>query len=167
MVYKSKKEDNHNHFKLNMCYLGTTNIFLPMIILQIEFGYYFVANGKPTLGLISSIIGGTINVILDIILTKYLHFGITSISIASGIGYTVGVMIGLIYFKLNKKNNLYLVEPKLDNKVLIKTLTNGCSGMVTNISSSITTILFNTIMLKYLGVNAVSAIGTIIFSVYI
>lgn len=148
---------------LCIAYLKPLIFFLPMIILQIEFGYYFVANGKPKLGLISSIIGGTINVILDIVFTKYLHLGITSISIASGIGYTLGAMIGIIYFILNKKNSLYLVKPKLDSKVLIKTLTNGSSEMVTNISSSITTILFNTIMMKHLGVDGVSAIGMMVY----
>lgn len=144
-------------------YLKPLIFFIPMIILQIEFGYYFVANGKPNLGLISSIIGGSINVVLDILFTKYMHLGISSIAIASGIGYTIGTAIGLSYFILNRKNNLYLEKPKWDNKVLLNVLINGSSELVTNISSSLTTILFNIIMMKYLGVNGVSAIGMMIY----
>lgn len=146
---------------LNLClnYLTPLIFFFPMIILQMEFGYYFVANGKPNLSLISSLAGGLTNVILDVVLTKYCHYGIVSISIASGIGYTIGAMIGLIYFLNSKKDPLYLVKPKYDGKVLLNTLTNGSSEMVTNISSSITMILFNNIMMQHLGVNGVSAIG--------
>lgn len=144
-------------------YLTPMILFIPMIILQVQFGNYFVANGKPKLGLLSSIIGGSINIILDVVFTKYLHLGINSVAIASGMGYTIGAMIGLIYFAINKKNSLYLVKPKMDKKVLVKTLINGSSEMVTNISSSITTVLFNTIMMKYLGVNGVSAIGMMMY----
>lgn len=52
---------------------------------------------------------------------------------------------------------------ELDCKILLKTLTNGSSELVTNTSSSITTILFNTIMMRYLGVNGVSAIGMMLY----
>lgn len=52
---------------------------------------------------------------------------------------------------------------ELDCKILLKTLTNGSSELVTNTSSSITTILFNTIIMRYLGVNGVSAIGMMLY----
>lgn len=154
---------NNNVSSLCLKYLKPLIFFSPMIMLQIEFGYYFVANGKPNLGLISSTIGGVSNIILDIVFTKYFHLGISSIAVASGIGYTIGAVIGILYFILNRKNNLYLVKPKLDCKILLKTLTNGSSELVTNISLSITTILFNTIMMRYLGVNGVSAIGMMLY----
>lgn len=48
-------------------------------------------------------------------------------------------------------------------RVLSHTVVNGSSEMVTNISSGITTILFNTIMMKYLGVNGVSAIRMMMY----
>lgn len=154
---------NRDISKLCVEYMKPIILFLPMIILQIEFSYYFVANGKPNLSLISSIIGGMTNVILDILFTKFLHLGVSSIAMASGIGYTIGAMMGLIYFLIKKTNILYLVKPKFDKKVLIKSLTNGSSEMVTNISSSITTVLFNSIMMKHLGVNGVSAIGIMVY----
>lgn len=136
---------------------------LPFIILQLQFQYYYVAEGKPSLGMITTIIGGVVNIVLDCLLTAVFQMGVTGVAIASGLGYTLSALIGLVYFWNNKKGTLYFVKPVVDCKMLFRTMANGSSEMVSNLSASVTTILFNVVMMHYIGKDGVAAMGVVLY----
>lgn len=136
---------------------------LPFIILQLQFQYYYVAEGKPSLGMITTIIGGVVNIVLDCLLTAVFQMGVTGVAIASGLGYTLSALIGLVYFWNNKKGTLYFVKPVVDYKMLFRTMANGSSEMVSNLSASVTTILFNVVMMHYIGKDGVAAMGVVLY----
>lgn len=148
----------------NYCYDYAFHIslFIPFSMLQILFQFFFSTNGKPGLGLLSTVIGGISNIIFDYIFIVLLNMGIKGAAIATGIGFTIPSIIGLIYFFRKGKSALYFVKPVFRWNIIVRSCINGSSEMVSNLSVAITTFLFNLIMMKYLGEDGVAAI-TIVF----
>lgn len=132
-------------------------------ILQIEFQSIYVANGQPHIGLIMTIIGGVANIILDYYFIAVLNMGISGAAIATAIGYAIPAFFGLCYFTFNRKHSLYFVRPVFYGKILIQTMSNGSSEMVSNLSTSVTTFLLNFIMMKIVGENGVAAIAILLY----
>lgn len=137
--------------------------FIPASLLQLLFQSLFVANGKPHIGLLVTLLGGITNVVLDYVFIAIFNMGISGAAIATGIGYMIPAIYGLFYFTFHKKANLYFVKPKTDWTVLKQAIFNGSSEMVSNLSGSITTFLFNVIMMHYLGPDGVAAIAIILY----
>ena len=75
-------------------------------------------------------------------------------------------MIGSIYF-MNQKNYLHFTKPKLKWDVLIQSMSNGLSEMVTNLSTAVTTLLFNLMMIKYLGEDGVASITIVLYAQFL
>lgn len=141
-------------------------LFIPFMIIQLLFQYFFVTAGKPSIGLILTVIGGISNIVLDYVLIVPLDMGIRGAAIATGIGYLLPAICGIIYF-LQQKGTLYFTKPKWDLKVIINSCTNGSSEMVTNLSTGVTTFLFNTTMIKYLGENGVAAMTIVLYGQFL
>lgn len=139
-------------------------IFLPATMFSVVFQTFFITIGKANLGLTFTIIGGVSNVILDYVFIKVLNFGISGAAIATGIGYSMPGLLGLAYFLFNRKNSLYIVKTKIFNlKLLSETCINGSSEMVSSLSASIVTLLFNNILMKSIGVDGVAAVTVILY----
>lgn len=148
-------------------YIRIMFIFSIMLILQILSHMLFVADGKPGLGLIVSIVGGLINIVLDYIFIARIGMGIEGAAIATGIGYCIPAIAYLLYFSLKRNSGLYFTKPSFNLRVLARTCFNGSSEMVTNLASTITTFLFNVIILKYLGETGVAAVGIILYAQFL
>lgn len=136
----------------------------PLALLGIALQSFFIATGKPGLGMSISLIGGVVNVFLDWILIAQLDMGTAGAAIASGIGYSIPGIAGVLYFAFARKGTLYFVKPKWNGKVLLKTITNGSSEMVALVASGITTIAMNNIMMRLRGEDGVAAISILLFT---
>lgn len=147
-------------------YLFTMLLFTPVIILKMLFDYFLVTAGNPNLGLLSAIIGGITNIILDYVLIVPLNMGLVGAALATCIGYSLPSIIGIIYF-FNKKNTLHFVKPKFNFKTILYSCSNGSSEMVTQISSAVTTFLYNIIMIKLLGENGVASITIVLYAQFL
>lgn len=147
-------------------YIFIITMFTPISILKSLFDYFMVTANNPRLGLINTIIGGVTNIILDYVFIVIFKMGIAGAAFATGIGMLIPSIIGLIYF-LNKKNYLHFEKPTLDFKVLLQSAYNGSSEMVTNLSTGVTTLLFNLMMIKYLGVDGVAAMTIVLYAQFL
>lgn len=137
--------------------------FFAPSILQCLFQTLYVANGKPAVGLVVTILGGLTNVILDYVFIAECHWGIAGAAIATGLGYAVPTVFGFVYFGFYRKDSLYFVRPGVHWQTLLQTVANGSSEMVTNFSTSVTTLLFNLIMMRLLGSDGVAAISILLY----
>lgn len=137
--------------------------FFVFNILQLEFQSLYVADGKPHIGLITTTAGGITNMVLDYIFISKFNMGISGAAIATGIGSLIPSLYGISYFYFNKKGNIHFVKPKFDFSVLYHAAANGSSEMVNYLSASITTFLFNIIMMKLIGQNGVAAIAILLY----
>lgn len=143
-------------------YLFYMVIFTPFIILKMFFDYFLVTAGVPKLALISSVAGGIVNMILDYVLIVPLSMGVKGAALATCIGYILPSFVGIVYF-MNKKHLLHFVKTKFELKIIKDSCINGSSELVTQLSSAVTTFLFNIVMIKMLGEDGVAAITIMLY----
>ena len=144
-------------------YLYIMLIFAPVTMLKVFFDYFLITAGQPRLGLVSAVFGGVTNIILDYVFIVPLGMGIKGAALATCIGYSLPCIIGVTYF-FNRENILHFEKTKFDFKLIINSSSNGFSEMVTQISSAVTTFLYNIVMLKYLGEDGVASITIVLYA---
>ena len=135
-----------------------------MFILQNTFQAMFIAAEKPMLGFIVTVVAGITNMILDAVFILVFKWGLVGAAVATVMSYVVGGIVPIFYF-ISKKNNslLKLVKTKIDFKAIWQSCFNGSSELLSNISSSIVSMLFNMQLLKVAGDNGVAAYGIIMY----
>ena len=138
-------------------------IAIPVYILQYEFQCLFVTAGKPSLGLYVTIAAGLTNMILDALFVAVFKWGLEGAAAATAISQFVGGLVPLIYFSCPNSSLLRLGKTHFDGKALLKTCTNGASELMSNISMSIVSMLYNAQLLKYAGEDGVAAYGVLMY----
>ena len=143
-------------------YLGTLICFIPVGAIQLFFQSFFVTAGRPKLGLVMNIGAGVFNIVFDYLLVVPGGMGVQGAALATGGGYCIPAIGGLIFFWRNR-NGLCFRRPKWDGRLLLQTCANGSSEMVTNLSSSVTTLLLNFYTLRFAGTDGVAAITAVFY----
>lgn len=136
---------------------------LPAFMLQNMFQSFLVTAEKPTLGLVLTVIAGVTNIVLDALFMGVFRWGTVGAAAATAISQTVGGVVPFLFFARKNSSLLRLTKTKIDGGVLLKTCTNGSSELVTNISMSVVSMLYNFQLLKYAGENGVAAYGVIMY----
>lgn len=136
---------------------------IPAYILQYEFQCLFATAGKPTLGLFVTIAAGLTNMVLDAVFVAVCSFGLQGAAAATAISQCVGGIIPLLYFSLPNSSTLRLGKTDLNWQTLGKACVNGSSELMSNISMSIVSMLYNLQLLKYAGENGVAAYGVLMY----
>ena len=138
-------------------------IALPAYILQYEFQCLFATAGKPTLGLYVTVAAGVTNMALDALFVAVFRWGIPGAAGATAISQCVGGLIPLIYFARPNKSLLRLGRMQFSGRELLKACGNGSSELMSNISMSIVSMLYNVQLLKYAGEDGVAAYGVLMY----
>lgn len=138
-------------------------VAITAFMLQNVFQSFLVTAEKPKLGLLTTVIAGLTNVVLDFVLIGVLKWGVVGAALATGISQFVGGLIPLIYFLRENNSELKLVTSKLNFRILGKTCFNGSSELMTNLSLSLVNMLYNLQLMEYAGENGVAAYGVIMY----
>lgn len=146
-------------------YMLSFSAFLMPLFFMTFIQAFMVTAGHPTFGLILSIAGGITNIALDyfLISPNFFDMGIAGAGLATGIGYAVPGIIGLFYFFFNRNSILHFVRPKLDLRTLGESIFNGSSELIASLATSITTLMFNLILINLVGDAGVAAISVILY----
>lgn len=136
----------------------------PFWLLQYEFQCLFPTAGKPRLGLYVTVAAGVTNMVLDALFVAVFGWGLVGAAVATALSQFVGGIVPVIYF-FNKNNSSSLRFTKFgfDAKVLLKTCTNGSSELMSSISMSIVSMLYNYQLMKYAGENGIAAYGVLMY----
>ena len=143
-------------------YLSRYLLFTIPILLMYNFSLYLIAADKSTLSLICTVAGGVTNIVLDYVLIVLFDLGIQGAAIATGLGYSITAVVGLLVFR-RRDSLLHFQKPVFRGGVLLRASTNGLSELATSLVSGITTLLFNLAMLHYVGEDGVAAITIIMY----
>ncbi|MFG6344045.1 MAG: MATE family efflux transporter [Lachnospiraceae bacterium] len=143
-------------------YLSRYLLFTVPILLMNNFTLYMIASEKATLSLVCSVSGGVLNMVLDFVFIAGLGMGIGGAAVATGLGYSVTAVVGLVVFS-RKKSLLHFKKPVMRFRVLAGAATNGCSEMATALVTGIITMMFNWTMLRYVGEDGVAAVTIIMY----
>ena len=136
---------------------------LPAFILQFEFQCLFSTAEKPSLGLYVTIAAGVANMILDALFVAVFRWGLVGAAAATAVSQCVGGIIPLIYFARPNNSILRLGRTEFDGRALGKTCVNGASELMSNISMSIVSMLYNIQLLKYAGEDGIAAYGVLMY----
>lgn len=136
---------------------------LPAYMLQQEFQSFFSTAQKPQLGLAFSLAAGITNMILDALFVTCFKWGLAGAAFATATSQVVGGIFPLIYFYKKNTSLLQLTKTHFDGNALLKTCTNGSSELMSNISMSLVSILYNVQLMKYAGENGVAAYGVLMY----
>lgn len=138
-------------------------ITITFFILQNAFQSFLVTAERPKMGLMLTIGAGVTNMILDFLFVAVFHLGIPGAALATAVSQIIGGLVPFLYFIRPNESPLKLVRTKIEGKVLLKTCTNGSSEMLTNISISLVSILYNYQFMLIIGENGVAAYGVIMY----
>ena len=132
-------------------------------ILLYVFQLFFITAEKPKLGLWVTIASGVTNIVLDALFIVVFEWGIAGAAAASAIGQLVGGVFPIIYFARKNSSILRLTKPVIDFKAIFQGFANGSSELVSGMSASFGSILYNVQLLKYAGENGVAAYGVLMY----
>lgn len=138
--------------------------FTPLFMIQSLFHSFFITAEKPKLGFIVTVISGCTNMVLDALFVWVFKWSVEGAAVATGISQLVGAIIPIFYFTSKRNDSLLkLGKGDFNAKVLLNTCTNGASELVSNISGSLVSIVFNKQLLSISGENGVSAYGVMMY----
>ncbi len=132
-------------------------------ILQNMFQSFLVAAERPKLGLWLTVAAGLTNMAGDWLLVGVLPWGVAGAAIATVASSLVGGVVPLIYFLLPNKTPLRLVRPRFQGRVLAQACSNGSSEMMSSLSTSFVSILYNFQLMHLVGQDGVAAFGVIMY----
>ena len=142
-----------------------TVMMIPAMVFKLYFEYYTRIDGHPNMGMIMSFVGLILNLILDWLFVAILGLGIAGAGMSTGISMYASAFVGLFHFTKGH-SNLKFIKPVVELRALGHACINGISEMMTELSTGITTLLFNLALLKFAGENGVASMSIITYFYY-
>lgn len=136
---------------------------IPFYVLQYEFQCLFATAGKPKLGLYVTMAAGIANILLDALFVAGFHWGIEGAAAATAVSQFVGGVLPILYFGRKNDSALRLVRCGFDGGALLKVCVNGSSELMSNISMSLVSMVYNVQLMKYAGEDGVAAYGVLMY----
>ena len=107
-------------------------------------------DGYPRYAMMAIIMGCLFNCVLDYVMVIRLHWGVKGAALATGLSQLALNVIYLIHF-LGSKASLRFCRFHFDNKELLRVTKIGLPSGLTELSAGLTIFLFNHMILRYLG----------------
>ena len=136
-------------------------------MLQNVFQSFLIVAEKPKLGLGVTVAAGVTNMVLDALFVGGFGWGIAGAAVATGLSQCVGGILPLIYFLRPNNSLLRLRKTRLELRPILKACGNGSSELMSNISSSFVSMLYNFQLLRFAGEDGVSAYGVLMYVQFI
>lgn len=136
---------------------------LPFFMLQFEFQSFFITAERPQMGLVVTVVCGLANMVLDALFMAVFSWGLVGAAAATAVSQMLGGLIPILYFCRAKTCVLWLTKTKINGRALLKACTNGSSELMSNISMSIVSILYNFQLMRYAGENGIAAYGVLMY----
>ena len=134
-------------------------------MLQNVFQSFFIAAEKPRLGLLVTVAAGVTNMVLDALFIAVFRWDVAGAAFATGLSQCVGGVLPLIYFLRPNSSLLRLRPTALRLRPILQACGNGSSELMSNISSSLVSMLYNFQLLRLIG--EVSAYGVLMYVQFI
>ena len=154
---------------VDMCVLYGSIIMAAQtaFMLQSMFQSFFVTAEKPQLGLTFTLAAGFTNMVLDWLLVAVFPLGLVGAALATAMSQVVGGIGPLIYFAHKNGSLLWLTRTSFSRRIILQTCANGSSELMTNLSSSVVSALYNLQLLRLVGEDGVAAYGVIMYANFV
>lgn len=146
--------------KTGSFYIKTALCFAPIFMLNYTFTS-FVRNGNaPKIAMVATLSSSFFNILFDYIFMFPLDMGMFGAALATGLSPIVSMAVCMIHF-LSKENTIYFKKQIPSVSKLISACSLGVAAFVGEISSAVTNLVFNFILLNLAGNIAVAAYGVV------
>lgn len=143
-----------------MSYMKYINLFLPVAVFSNYIAIFVRADGDPNRAMVGVLLGGVVNIVLDILFVFPLHMGIGGAAFASVLGMVVQVAVGISHW-FSRKNGLKFIKPKHTISSVGQIIGNGIPSFFNELANGFIVLLFNIQILKYCGDTALSIYSVI------
>lgn len=117
-------------------------------------------DGEALIPTVATIVGGVINIFLDIFLVFTCDLGVKGAGIATGTGQFIAFLIVLSYF-FTKKCKLKFTKVEKIPETLFRIVTVGLAAFVIEITSGVTTAVHNITITEHLGTAHLAVYATV------
>ena len=118
---------------------------------------YYSTAGKPVMGLVSSILNGSMNIIFDVILIVWLELGADGAAYSTIFGEIAVMLLGFVFYII-RKHEIHFTKP---HGKFIETTWNawkaGFSQFIGSVSIGVTNYVTNKTLIAMLGSNGIAA----------
>ena len=136
---------------------------LTAYIMQYVFQSFCITAEKPNLALNMTLVSGCSNIVLDALFVGLFRWGLVGAAVATAVAQTAGAVIPMVYFARKNSSLLKLGKCRFDGKALLRTATNGSSELMSNLSMSVVSMLYNIQLMAYAGEDGIAAYGVIMY----
>lgn len=151
---------NDTLYPYAMSYMKYINMFLPVAVFSNYIAIFVRADGDPNRAMAGVLLGGAVNIVLDIVFVFPLKMGIGGAALASVLGMVVQVTVGISHW-FSKKNELKFIRPKHIFSSIGQIIGNGIPSFFNELANGFIVLLFNIQILKYCGDSALSVYSVI------
>lgn len=151
---------NETLYPYALAYLKYINRFLPVAVFSNYIAIFVRADNDPNRAMAGVLLGGVVNIALDIIFVFPLQMGIGGAAFASVLGMVIQVLVGTSHF-FNHRNELKFVRPKYVLSGIVQIISSGIPSFFNEFANGFIVLLFNIQILKYCGDAALSVYSVI------
>lgn len=151
---------NDTLYPYALAYMNYINKFLPVAVFSNYIAIFVRADEDPNRAMAGVLIGGIVNIVLDIVFVFPMQMGIGGAALASAIGMVIQVLVGITHF-FSRKNKLKFIRPKHVVSSVIQIIENGIPSFFNEFANGFIVLLFNIQILKYCGEAALSVYSVI------
>ena len=147
-------------FSMTKTYIQVLLLFSPAFLLNPILQCFVRNDGAPQLSMAAMLGGSFSNIILDYVFIFIFDMGIFGAVLATSFAPIIGLMIQSPFF-IKKKNQFHLIRCGLRGRTVSYIFAGGIPSLISELSSGIVIIVFNSIILGIEGNIGVAAYGVI------
>ena len=147
-------------YDMTETYLKVILIFAPAFLMNNLILCFVRNDGSPQLAMTAMIAGSLSNIVLDWLFIFPCGMGIFGAVFATGLAPVISLIILSVHF-IKRKNGFMLKKIRPEARFILAGLSGGLPSLITEWSSGIVMIVFNSIMLGLEGNTGVAAYGVI------
>ena len=145
---------------LGMNYARIFLMFTPFFMCNYVVASFVRNDGDPSLAMVATLSGSLFNVVFDYIFIFPMGLGLPGASLATAISPILSIAVCSAHF-IKKSNTITFVRKAPSVRLLAQSCQLGISGFVGELSSGVTTTVFNLLLLRLAGNVAVAAYGVV------
>ena len=145
---------------LGMNYARIFLMFTPFFMCNYVVASFVRNDGDPSLAMVATLSGSLFNVVFDYIFIFPMGLGLPGAALATAISPILSIAVCSAHF-IKKSNTITFVRKAPSVRLLAQSCQLGISGFVGELSSGVTTTVFNFLLLCLAGNVAVAAYGVV------
>lgn len=133
----------------------------PFVAMNLVISAFAILDNHSKLAMAQVITANVVNIVLDIVLMKFVHMGVAGASAASMMGNIAGILVGLPYLRSQKRTFHFTREFQALRETCRELASASVSFSVDKISRIFSTLIVNLLLMRYAG-----SIGVALYAVY-